>query len=61
MMSLFNTLITFFSIIFFSATVVKAKNIAHVTPPTIHKTQELNIQSLVLKLVKLSNLVGSVD
>ena len=44
-----------------AATVIKAKNIAHITPSINQKTQQLNIQPSRLKLVKLSYLVGSVD
>ena len=40
-------------------TVIKAKDTAHAIPSIFHKTRQLNIQSLELRLVKLSYLVGS--
>ena len=52
---------TLISITISATTVVKAKNIALVTPSIIHKTEQVNIQSSELKLVNLSYLVGSVD
>ena len=52
--------IILFSITISATTVIKAKNIAHVTLSIINKTQQLNIQSSGLKLVKLSYLVASV-
>ena len=53
--------ITLFSITISATAVIKATNIAHVTPSTIHKTQQLNIQSSELKLMKLSDLGGRND
>ena len=53
--------ITYFSIAIFATKVIKIKNIAHITPSIIRKTQQFNIQSSGLKLVKLSYLVSSVD
>ena len=53
--------ITLFSFTIVAKTVIKAKNIAHITPSIIQKTQKLNIQWSGLKLVKSSYLVGSVD
>ena len=44
---------SFFSITIYPTTIIKAKNTAHVTPSVIHKTQQLNIQSSGLKLMKL--------
>ena len=50
-----------FTITVFAKTVIKAKNIVHITPSITQKTQQLNTQPQGLKLVKLSCLVGSVD
>ena len=50
--------ITPFSITISVTTVIKAKNIGHITPSIIQKTRQLNTQSSGLKLVKLSYLVG---
>ena len=59
--SIYHTCITLFSIGISAVTVIKAKNVAHVIQSVIHKTQQLNIQSSGLELMKLLHLVGSVD
>ena len=49
------------SIIISATKAIEAKNIAHVTPSIVQKTQQLNIKSLGLRLVKLFCVVGSFD
>ena len=56
----YHTLIPLFTFTIFSKKVIKVI-IAHVAPSIIHKTQKLIIQLSGLKLVKLVNLIDSVD
>ena len=56
----YHTLIPLFAFTIFSTKVIKVI-IAHVAPSIIHKTQKLIIQLSGLKLVKLVNLIDSVD
>ena len=57
----YHTCIALFYIMISATTINKVKNIAHVTPSIIHKTQQLNIQSSGLKPVKLFYPVRNVD
>ena len=53
--------IPLFSITFSLKQSLKPRNIARIKSSIIHLTQQLNFQSSLLKLVKLSYLVGSFD
>ena len=60
MMSPFTTYVLF-SIMTSATTVIKTKNITHIMPSIIQKTQQLNIQPSRLTLAQLSYLIGCID